>query len=173
MPDLGFEIVDVQPMRDPEAPALSFHLRVTNRVSEEPIHAILLRCQIQIETPRRRYTSQEQEALRDLFGEPEQWAQTLRSMLWANIAVNVPSFTGSIIYPVPIPCAFDLAVGSTKYFHALEGGEVPITFLFSGNVFYDAGAVGLQMAPVPWSKEARFRLPVQVWHEVTDLLEVL
>jgi hypothetical protein len=169
MPDLDFQIVDVEPVRDLATPALAFHLRVTNQVAEQTVHAILLRCQIQIEAPRRRYKPQEQEQLRDLFGEPERWAQTLRTMLWANIIVNVPSFTGSIVYPVTVPCTFDLTVASAKYFHALEDGEVPLTFLFSGTVFYDSGQAGFQAAPVPWNKETRFLLPMPVWKETMDL----
>jgi hypothetical protein len=169
MPDLDFQIVNVEPARDLATPALAFHLRLTNRAEQQPVHAILLRCQIQIEAPRRRYKPQEQEQLRDLFGEPERWAQTLRTMLWANTTVNVPSFTGSIVYPISVPCTFDLTVANAKYFHALEDGDVPLTFLFSGTVFYDSGQTGFQAAPVPWNKEARFRLPVRVWKEMMDL----
>jgi hypothetical protein len=36
-------------------------------------------------------------------------------------------------------------------------------------VFYDSGQAGFQVAPVPWNKEARFRLPVLVWKEMIDL----
>ncbi len=169
MPDLDFQIAGVEPVRDVATPGLAFQLRVTNREERQAVHAILLRCQIQIEAPRRRYNPKEQEELRDLFGEPARWGQTLRSMLWANISVNVPAFTGSITYPVCVPCTFDLTVASAKYFHALAGGEVPVTFLFSGSVLYDSGQTGFQVAPVPWNKEARFRLPVQVWKEMMDI----
>lgn len=169
MPDLDFEIVNVESLRDVANPALSFHVKVTNRASQQPVHAVLLRCQIQIEAPRRRYSSEEQEELRDLFGEPEQWAQTLRPMLWANVTVNIPSFAESTIYPVSVPCTFDLTVASSKYFHGVKSGTVPITFLFSGTVFYDAGQAGLQVAPVPWNKEARYRFPVRVWKEMMDI----
>lgn len=169
MPELDFQIVKAEPVRDLATPALAFHLRVTNQVEQEPVHATLLRCQIQIEAPRRRYKPQEQEGLRDLFGEPERWNQTLRGLLWANINTNVPSFTGSIIYPVCVPCTFDLTVASAKYFHALDDGEVPITFLFSGTVFYGSGQAGFQVAPLPWNKDARFRLPVRTWKQTIDL----
>ena len=169
MPDFDFQIVKAEPVRDQATPALAFHLRVTNHAEQQPVHAILLRCQIQLEAPRRRYNPQEQESLRDLFGEPERWAQTLRSTLWANVSLNIPSFTGTVICPVCVPCTFDLMIGSAKYFHALEGGEVPVTFLFSGTVFYDSGQAGFQVAPVPWNQEARFRLPIRVWKEMIDL----
>jgi len=169
MPELEFQIAGVAPVRDLATPALAFDLRITNRMEQQAVHAILLRCQIQIEAPRRRYNPREKEELRDLFGEPERWSQTLQPLLWANINANVPAFTGSVVYPVSVPCTFDLTVASAKYFHALEDGEVPVTFLFSGTVFYDLGQTGFQVAPVPWNKEARFRLPASVWKELMDL----
>jgi hypothetical protein len=50
----------------------------------------------------------------------------------------------------------------------LGDGEIPLLFLFSGTIFYE-GKVGegetgnLQVAQISWSKEAAFRLPVEVW----------
>jgi len=31
------------------------------------------------------------------------------------------------------------------------------------------GEGNLQVAPIPWDKEARFRLPVKAWHEMMDI----
>jgi Family of unknown function (DUF6084) len=59
-------------------------------------------------------------------------------------------------------------VVSTKYFHALEEGEMPLEFLFSGSVFYRRGAGGLQIVQIPWEKEAQFRLPVRLWKQTMD-----
>jgi len=44
-----------------------------------------------------------------------------------------------------------------------------VNFLFSGTVFYADGEGNLQVAPIPWDKEARFRLPVKAWHEMMDI----
>lgn len=169
MPDLTFEVLRAEPLRDMASPMLAFHLQVANRVPEERIHAILLRCQIRIEASRRRYSSDEQDQLRDLFDEAARWSQTLRPLLWTNTHVNIPSFSGSIVYPVPVPCTFDLNVATAKYFHGLKGGEVPVTFFFSGTVFYDFGGGGFQVAPISWNQEARFALSVQLWKELMDL----
>lgn len=169
MPDLSFEIVAANPMRDMITPALAFELRVTNRFPEQSIQAVLLRCQIQIEVARRRYSATEQSQLHDLFDDPSRWGDTLRPMTWANTSVNIPAFSGSTVYPITVPCAFDFNVASAKYFHAVADGEVPLTFLFSGTVFYAAAEGGLQVAPISWNKEARFRLPVQVWKSLMDL----
>jgi len=59
-------------------------------------------------------------------------------------------------------------VAATKYFYALEEGEVPLLFLFSGTIFYAADDGALQVAQISWDKEAPFRLPVQVWKEMID-----
>ncbi len=137
--DLSFEIVAANPVRDMITPALAFDLRVTNAFPEQSIQAVLLRCQIQIEVARRRYSAAEQDQLRDLFDDPSRWGDTLRPMTWANISVNIPAFSGSTVYPITVPCTFDFNVATAKYFHGIADGEVPLTFLFSGTVFYDAG----------------------------------
>jgi Family of unknown function (DUF6084) len=163
MPDLSFEILSATPARDMLTPALSFDLRVTNPFPEQSIHAVLLRCQIQIEVARRRYSSLEQNQLRELFDDPSRWGDTLRAMTWTNLSVNIPAFQGSTVFPLLVPCSFDLNVAAAKYFLGVDAGDVPLTFLFSGTVFHDAGQGTLQVAPISWNKEARFRLPVETW----------
>jgi hypothetical protein len=68
-----------------------------------------------------------------------------------------------------VPCTFDFNVAATKYFHGLADGDVPLNFLFSGTVFYADGEGALQVAPIPWDKEARFRLPVKSWQEMMEI----
>lgn len=168
MPDLSFQVEGAEPLPFAEAPLLIFKLRVTNRPAEEVIHSIMLRCQIQIETTRRRYEPQEQAQLFDLFGEPERWRQTLRSMLWTFSHVTVPPFADRTLVDLPVPCTFDFNVAATKYFYALAEGEVPLTLLFSGTVFYKAESGHLQVAQISWETEATYRLPVQVWQAMMD-----
>ena len=45
---------------------------------------------------------------------------------------------------MPVTCTYDFDVVGTKYFAALEDGEIPLEFLFSGTVFYrrKAGLAG-------------------------------
>ena len=40
--------------------------------------------------------------------------------------------------------------------------------LFSGTVFYADSDGSLQVAPISWDQEAKFRLPVQVWRDMMD-----
>jgi Family of unknown function (DUF6084) len=127
-----------------------------------------LRAQVQIEPTRRRYTAPEQERLKELFGEPERWSTSLHPLLWANLNVNVPGFSGSTLIDLPVPCTFDFNVAITKYVYGLENGELPTSLLFSGTVFH-AGPTGLQIAQIPWDREASYRVPVRIWKEMMDL----
>ena len=65
-----------------------------------------------------------------------------------------------------MPCTFDFNVAATKYFAGLAAGDVPLNMLFSGTVFYADAEGLLQVAPISWDQEAKFRLPVQVWQEM-------
>ncbi len=169
MPDLSFQIESAEPQRFTVAPTLLFKLRISNLVASETIHSVALRCQIQLEVARRQYTAEDQEHLRDLFGETERWGQTLKTMLWTHASVVAPQFRDTTLVDLPVPCTFDFNVAATKYFHGLGDGDVPLSFLFSGTVFYEDAHTDLQVAPIPWDKEARFRLPVKAWREMMEI----
>jgi len=168
MPDLNFQIDGVAATPFAATPLLSFQLRVTNGNSDEMIHSVVLRAQIQIEVTRRRYSPEEQSSLRDLFGEPDRWGSTLRNMLWTHAALTIPSFQNQTRAELPVPCTFDFSVGATKYFHGLAAGDVPLNFLFSGTVFYQMPDGPLQVAPISWEKESKFKLPLSAWKNVID-----
>ena len=168
MPDLSFLIEGVEVPVFSAAPQLIFKLRLGNANARETIHTVALRCQIQLEVARRRYAPADQEALLDLFGSPDRWGQTLKTFLWTHASVVVPSFSDSTLADIAVPCSFDFNIAATKYFHGLSDGEVPLNFLFSGTVFYARHDGALQVAPIPWEKEAKFRLPVKVWSGMMD-----
>jgi hypothetical protein len=169
MPDLSFQIEKAEPQRFTVAPTLLFKLRMTNKVANETIHSVALRCQIQLEVTRRQYSAEDQSQLRDLFGETERWGQTLKTMLWTHASVVASAFQDTAVVDLPVPCTFDFNVAATKYFSGLSDGEVPLNFLFSGTVFYADADDALQVAPIPWDKEARFRLPVKSWQDMMDI----
>ena len=169
MPDLDFRVESAAAVPFAATPRLAFRIAATNANAQESIYSVALRAQIQIETPRRRYSAEEQEHLLDLFGEPERWGQTLRNMLWTEAAATIPAFLGAGGVEMQVPCTFDFNVAATKYFHALGNGEIPLCFLFSGAVYYAGEGGAQQVAPISWSKEARFRLPVATWREMMDL----
>jgi hypothetical protein len=165
---LSFTVTGVEPAALSVTPLLDFKLLVENGDPQEPIPAVMLRCQIRIEPGMRQYSGSEQEKLSDLFGEPARWSRTLRSMLWTHANVVIPPFQGSIKIDLPVACTFDLMVASAKYFNGLESGEAPLTMLFSGTIFHQNAAGALQIAQIPWSKEASFGLPVETWKQMID-----
>ena len=165
---MGFTIESAEAANVSAAPQIIFKLRLTNADPAETIHSVVLRCQMQLDVTRRRYSAEEQKHLHDLFGEPERWSQTLRNLLWTHVNVNVPPFHEATVVDLPVLCTFDFNVGATKYFHGLDDGLVPLCVMFSGTVFYTRGSESLQVAPISWDKETRFSLPVKVWHDMMD-----
>ena len=139
MPDLQFRIEGVEVARYAATPLLEFKLRVTSgSTAGSPVEIanVNLQCQIQIEAMRRSYGTDEQFKLQDLFGESQRWDQTLRTMLWTRTSLLLPSFEKDCLVDLPVPCTFDFNVVTTKYFHALEEGAIPLSFQFSGSIFY-------------------------------------
>jgi len=169
MPDLRLTIENAEVVQYAAAPLLTFKARITNDSSEEIIHTVALRAQIQIEVIRRKYDGEEQARLMDLFGAPDRWGQTLRNMLWTHASVVVPRFTGSVLADIQVPCTFDFNIAATKYFHGLTSGDLPLCFQFSGTVFYQGQDGTLQVAPISWDKEAKYRLPLKVWKDLMDM----
>jgi hypothetical protein len=169
MPDLRFQIESANVVPFAAVPMLAFQLQIKNAMADERIHTIALRCQIQLEVTRRRYAPREQERLLDLFGQPDRWSQTLRSLLWTHANVVVPGFAGAnTVVDLQVPCTFDFNVAATKYFEALTDGEIPLLMLFSGTVFYAPPDSPLQVAPISWEQEARYKLPVELWRKMME-----
>ena len=168
MPDLHITVEQAEVVPFAATPTLAFKLRVANSVPAEIIHTVVLRCQIQIEVSRRRYSADDQRRLRDLFGEPERWGQTLRNLLWTNTSAIVPQFSGVTTADLQVPCTFDFSVATTKYFDGLADGDIPVCLMFSGTVFYADSSGTLQVAPISWDKETKFRVPLKVWKGMMD-----
>lgn len=168
MPDLTFHIAGAEALAYSAVPMIVLKLRIGTTPEEQGVHTIALRCQVQIDPAKRRYSAREQGRLHDLYGEPSRWAQTVRPLHWMNTSVTVPSFRGEITVNLELPCSFDFNAAATKYFHALETGEITLTVMFSGTVFYAESDGRLQATQIPWDREASYRLPVAVWTQMMD-----
>lgn len=168
MPDLNFEVVGAEVPPFAAVPTLVFKLRVENSNAQERISSVALRCQIQLAVTRRRYSPNEQARLLEVFGEPKRWGETLRSLLWTTVSTVVPQFSGSATVDLPVPCTYDFEVVSTKYFDALEDADIPLTFLFSGTIFYEGEEGRMQVGQISWSKDASYRLPVATWRAMIE-----
>jgi hypothetical protein len=159
--DVTFQVLDVTPERYAVTPILAAEIGIT-AATDEPIHAIALRCQVRIDPLRRSYTDEEAAGLLDLFGPRERWAATQRNFLWLQAAAMVPGFVGTTQVTLPLPCTYDVEVAGTKYFHALRDGTIPLQFLFSGTIF-GTGPQALRVRQVSWDCEDSFDMPVAVW----------
>jgi hypothetical protein len=168
IPDLDFTVLGAAPVPFCVVPTLAIKLGIT-AAGDEPIQAIALDCQVRIEAQKRRYEPGEKGALFDLFGSPAEWSRTLRSLLWTHASGSVPGFTGDTEFDLRVQCTYDFNVIAARYFHALEGGDVPLLLLFSGSVFFSGDQGQLQIGRISWNKEAACPLPVKVWK---DLMEI-
>src|SRR6476620_4461418 len=168
MPDLDFKMLGVDAAARGLTPLLHFKIEIANQTPGEKVQSVMLHAQIQIQSAQRAYTATEKEKLRELFGRPEDWGQTLRNKLLAQANCIVPGFADRTEAVLVVPCTFDLNVAATKYFYALEDGEVPLLFLFSGTVFYSGADGRLQIQQVSWNKECAYRMPITIWQEIMD-----
>jgi len=164
VPVLGFAVEGAEPVEHAAAPTIAFAVRIESG-DERPVRSVLLDVQVQIATRRRRYDEATHDRLFELFGPIEHWGTTLQALLWTRATLVVPPFTGATVVQLPIACSYDLEVAASRYFDALDGGDVPLEFLFSGTVFYGRP---LQAGRISWESEAGYRMPVALWRETME-----
>ncbi len=166
-PDLDFIVLGARPVKYAAAPMLTIDLQVSEADGRE-VYMVALTIQLMIEPARRSYDDGTRERLVELFGAPERWAVTTRSLVWAKLDVLVPAFTGTTTVTVPIACHYDLELAAAKYLDSLPDGQAPLALHFNGMIYYPGDDGGLQMVLIPWSKSIDFRMPVSVWRETID-----
>ena len=164
VPQLSFAVEGAERVEHAAVPTVAFALRIESS-DDRPVRSVLLDAQVQIAARRRQYDEAARDRLFELFGPVEQWGTSLRTLLWTRATLVVPAFTGSTVAQLAIACSYDLEVAASRYFDALDDGEVPLEFLFSGTVFYGAP---LQAARISWESEADYRMPVSLWRETMD-----
>jgi Family of unknown function (DUF6084) len=164
--DLSFTVVDVFAEPYAAAPQMTARLRIEDS-GGEPVHAIALRAQVRIEPQRRRYSADEESGLLDMFGTRDRWFDTLKPFMWMQCTAMVQGFTGITEVDLAMPCTYDFEVTWSKYLHALQESTIPVVFLFSGTVF-TRGLNGFGVEQVPWDRESRYQIPVQVWRDMID-----
>ncbi len=166
-PEPEFQILSAHGRRHAAVPAVEFDVHVSEP-GGRAVYVIALSAMIMIEPARRSYDAETREKLVELFGAPERWATTTRSLVWHQADVLVPAFTGSTTFRVAVPASFDMEVASAKYLYGLPDGEVPLAFNFNGTVHYRGDDGRLQLSLIPWSCSAEFRFPVSVWRELME-----
>jgi hypothetical protein len=169
VPDLSFRIGEVKAAPFTAVPMISARLHIVNGLRDESIQSVQLNCQVQLQPLGRPYSALEEARLLDLFGERERWGATMKPLLWTNLVVKVPSFKGATSVDLMLPCSLDFDVAANKYFYGLDSGSVAVAALFSGTVFYAGENGAMQIAQIPWDREARFKLVIDVWKAAIDM----
>jgi Family of unknown function (DUF6084) len=167
-PELAFSVREGGVLEHAAIPTLRFVVGVDTVGTAAEVRSVALNVEVRIAATRRRYEPQERDRLVELFGHPDDWGRNLKTFHWTALTANVPPFTGSTEIELPITCTYDLEVAASRYLDALEDGEVPLEFLFSGTVFYAAADGRLQIGRIGWDKDASYRMPVTVWREMID-----
>lgn len=167
VPDLSFAVTGAEEERFAALPTLRFRLEITS-TGAGPISSIALTTAVRIDVARRRYQPHAHRALTELFGVPEQWGSTMHPLTWTRTTVHVPAFDGRTRVDLPVECSYDTELAMTKYLRAVDEGDVPLDFLFSGTVFHQAPGGGMLAGRIPWSREASYPLPAALWHGLTD-----
>jgi hypothetical protein len=166
-PEPEFAVLGARPVRHSAAPLMHLDLQVSEPTGR-PVYMIALRIALMIEPARRAYDPDTQQRLLELFGAPERWSVTTRSLVWCQLDVIVPAFTGQTTVAVPVAVSYDLELAAVKYLHALPDGEAPMALHFNGTVYYRGDDGALQMVLVPWNRSIDFRLPVATWRETVE-----
>jgi hypothetical protein len=166
-PWLRIGIADVVPVLHAAAPTLSFTLEIEDRC-ERDVFMAALTIMIQIEPIKRSYEPEERERLAELFGEPHRWSTSAQRMMWSTESVLVQAFRGRTTAEMQVLCNYDLELAATRYFHGLDGGEVPLAFHFNGSVYYAGENGGLQITQLPWDTVADFKMRLEVWKRMID-----
>jgi hypothetical protein len=83
----------------------------------------------------------------------------LRGLFCTNASVAISGFVRECTVDLPVPCIQDFEVAAPRFFDGVEQGDAPLSFLFSGPIFFHNEDGDLQIAHY---KEAGFRLPLAV-----------
>lgn len=167
MPDLDFEVTGVKSASRGLVPLIQFEVNLKKKPVDR-INSVMLHSQIQIQSPLRSYNAREKEKLVDLFGAPDCWGRTLRNCLWTTAATTFNGFANETKAVLSVQCTYDLTIAASQYFHALEDGDVPLLFLFSGSIFYEGEKGRLQVQPISWDAESTYKMPVSVWKHIME-----
>jgi hypothetical protein len=167
VPEPEFAVLGARPVRYAAAPMLALDLEVSEPTGRA-VYMIALTIQLMVEPARRSYDDATRERLLELFGPPERWAVTTRSLVWSKLDVLVPAFTGRTTVSVPIAVNYDLELAAAKYLHSLPDGVAPLALHFNGTIYYPGEDGGLQIVLLPWNKSIDFRMPVSVWQQTIE-----
>jgi hypothetical protein len=138
------------------------HRRIENPTPDDRVRGGILRCQVRIDVARRAYSEREAEGCAVVLGARASWARAPQSLLWTNATLSIPPFDARTQIDLHLACSYDFTLGITKYLHALEGGEIPLTLFFTGTLFRERDSV-LRAVPIASTDLVTFALPHHVY----------
>ena len=150
-PEPEFQVLGATGRRHAAVPALDFDVHVTEPGGRQVLRDRAQRPDHDRAGAARSYDAETRERLVELFGAPERWATTTRSLVWHQVDVLVPAFTGATTFRVAVPAATTSRWPPPSTSTALPDGEVPLAFHFNGTVLYRGDDGRLQMSLVPWA----------------------
>ena len=160
MPDLSFTVESAESVPFAAAPTLVVQAARKNAEPDETIHTVVLRARSRLKSTRRRYSDAEKascsicSASRTLEPDAALHAVDPRQRRYSRRSPAAP-------WPICRCLAPSISMSPPPNIStASRDGEIPLNLLFSGTVFYARPDGTLQVAPIPWDKETRFRLPV-------------
>ena len=166
VPSLDFDVTGVRPMEDMAVPTLAFRLRVRRSGGGPSVG----------QSQHRRADRGGETALRHrgppghrpLFGQPEQWATSMRPLTWARItSMSRLSTTARrrSISRCPAPRDAELAV--TSYLRAVRAtGRCLLSSSSAAPSSTTAPTAGCAPPRSPGDKDATCRMTAGLWHEV-------
>src|SRR3954470_11515137 len=116
-PELSFSVEGAEALRFAAGPTIEFLVRVAAPAGVS-IRSLSLNVQIRVAATRRAYDPATRRRLFEVFGRPEQWARSVRSVVWTQTTLVVPAFDESVEVKLPVPCTYDLEVAAARYLHA-------------------------------------------------------
>lgn len=169
IPELRFEVQGASSLDYAAVPTIVFALAIEAPGGHQ-IRSLLLDVQVQIAARQRDYAPEAQERMLELFGTPERWRSTLRTLPWTRTTLVVPPFTGATVAEAQVACTYDLEVTAARYLAALhdDEGEIPLELLMSGTVFFATATGALQATRIAWDQELDYRMPVAVWRQAME-----
>ena len=169
MPDLSFQVEGAEVVANAATPLLAFKLRLTDANPEQTIHTVALRCQIQLEVTRRKYT-------RGRSGAPARsvWRAQPLGPDPAKSFVDARQSGRAFVHRERrwsiFPClALSISMWRRPNISMVWRTEkCRFACSSAARFFMPAREGGLQVAPISWDKEARFKLPVKVWRDMME-----
>jgi hypothetical protein len=142
------------------APMVTFTLAIEEEAARA-VQSVLLQTLVRVEPSRRRAPAKGD------AGTSGRWGTARAPLVWAEVTRVVPAFDRACAVDLAVPCSYDLDIAATTYLHAADEGDVALSFLFRGTVFY-RGEAGMRVEMLPWDREAAFALPIATWRAAFD-----